>query len=141
MRISIFLLLLSLAGCADASYRFERQDGETFVSLPLKLEGFYGLRDGATVNAEARFADGADQVTMKIAIFLRPPAEFRSGTYEGMIGGQSVSGSVDCPSLSFLGGQTALPNVGGLFILKDDQNRPGFRVRIPSTMLTRRASP
>jgi hypothetical protein len=33
------------------------------------------------VNAEARFIDGADLVTMNIEIYLRPPAEFRSGTY------------------------------------------------------------
>jgi len=66
-------------------------------------------------------------------VLLRPPAEFRSGTYQAVIGGKTSAGSVECPSLTFLGGQTALPNVGGIFILKDEQNRPAYRVRIPAT--------
>jgi hypothetical protein len=111
-------------------------EGEHAAELPLKFDGFYGLRDGAWVNAEARFADGADQVTMRIRIYLRPPAEFSSGTYQGMIGGKMAAGRVECPSLTFQGGQTALPTVGGLFLLKDDQNRTVYRVRIPATELS-----
>lgn len=137
-RILVLFTLISFGACASTEYRFERLDGEKATALPLKLEGFYGLRDGAVVNAEARFGDGPDVVTMNIAIFLRPPAEFRSGAYRATIGGTTMSGTVECPSLAFLGGQTALPNVGGLFVLKDEQNRPKYRVRIPATMLTRR---
>ena len=110
-------------------------DGEQAVTLPLKLDGFYGLRDGASVNVEARFVDGRDLVTMNISLYLRPPAEFRSGTYQAMIGGKMTTGQVECPSLTFQGGQTALPTVGGLYILRDDQNRPVYRVRIPTTPL------
>ena len=134
----LLFLLISMAACENTGYRFERIDGGQSIALPLKLDGFYGVRDGASVNAEARFVDGADLVTMTIAIYLRPPAEYRSGTYQAMIGGTTTSGGVECPSLTFLGGQTALPNVGGVFILKDEQNRPRYRVRIPATMLIRR---
>ena len=48
------------------------------------------------------------------------------------------SGGVECPSLIFQGGQTALPTVGGVFILKDERNRPLYRVRIPATGLAHR---
>ena len=75
---------------------------------------------------------------MNVDLYLRPPAEFRSGTYQAMIGGKVTSGVVECPSLTFQGGQTALPTVGGVFILKDERNRPLYRVRIPATMLVRR---
>jgi hypothetical protein len=137
-RIFVLFLLVSGPGCANTDYRFDRVDGEQSVTLPLKFDGLYGLRDGALVNAEARFVDGADLVTMNIEIYLRPPAEFRSGTYQAMIGGKMSSGAVECPSLTFQGGQTALPTVGGLFVLKDKQNRPAYRVRIPATTLTHR---
>jgi hypothetical protein len=132
-----FVLLLTVA-CANTDYRFERIDGDQAVALPLKLAGFYGLRDGALVKAEANFVDGSDSVVMNIVLFLRPPAEFQSGTYQASIGGRMTSGAVDCPSLTFQGGQTALPNVGGLFILKDADGRPLYRVRIPATMLSGR---
>ena len=137
-RVLPFLLLTSMLGCANTDYRFERIDGDKSTMLPLKFDGIYGVRDGAMVTAEARFSDGADKVTMNIMLYLRPPAEFRSGTYQGVLGGKMISGAVECPSLTFLGGQTALPDVGGLFILKDEQNGPAFRVRIPATTLKRR---
>jgi hypothetical protein len=131
--ISVFTLIF---GCADTSFRFERIDGTDPVTLPLNFEGFAGRRDGANVTAEARFAGGGDSVTMTINLYLRPPAEFRSGTYQGMLGGKMISGNVECPSLAFQGGQTALPTVGGVFVLKDEANRPRYRVRIPATTLS-----
>jgi hypothetical protein len=75
---------------------------------------------------------------MNAVVFLRPPAEFRSGTYEATINGKTNAGTVDCPSLTFQGGQTALPTVGGVFVLKDEQGRPLYRVRIPATTLMSR---
>ena len=140
-RISFLFLFLSILGCANTNYRFERLDGEQAIAVPLKFDGLYGVRDGATVSAEARLIDGGDIVTININLYLRPPAEFRSGTYQATIGGKTTSGIVECPSLTFLGGQTAQPNVGGVFILKDEQNRPAYRVRIPATTLVRRAGP
>ena len=136
-RFFLVVALISLAGCASPEPRFERMNGEQAAALPLKLDGFYGMRDGERVNAEARFADGADLVTIKLKVFLRPPAEFSSGTYQGMIGGKMIMGRVECPSLTFQGGQEALPTVGGTFLLKDDQDRNAYRVKIPATTLTR----
>ena len=137
-RIFLFIMLMSMLGCANTDYRFEHIEGDKSTELPLKFDGIYGVRDGALVTAEARFNDGADTVSVNMVLFLRPPAEFRSGTYQGVLGGKTISWSVECPSLTFLGGQTALPDVGGLFILKDEQGRPAFRVRIPATTLKRR---
>jgi hypothetical protein len=139
-RVFLFFVFLPSLGCADNEYRFERMEGERAVVLPLKFDGFYGVRDGALVKAEGRFVDGADAVTLNIDIFLRPPAEFQSGRYEAMIGGKMSSGRVECPSLTFQGGQTAMPAVGGVFILKDEQNRSLYRVRIPAMTLTSRRS-
>ena len=139
-RIGIPLILTSflLVACAHDEYRFERVDGAQITALPFKFEGVRGVRDGASVNAEARFTDGADLLTMNIALYLVPPPEFRSGMYEGTIGGKVIKGQVDSPSITFFGGQSDQPSVGGVFILKDDQNRPVYRIRIPATPMTRR---
>ena len=59
-RIVVVLALLSLMGCANDEYRFDRIDGPQATTLPFKLDGIRGVRDGASVNAEARFTDGAD---------------------------------------------------------------------------------
>ena len=136
--VLLLFAMMCLLGCMNTENRFERVDGDKYVALPLKLDGFYGLRDGSLVKAEARFVDGNDMVTMNMTLFLRPPAEFQSGTYQAVIAGMMNSGNVECPSLTFQGGQTALPTVGGVFILKDENNRPLYRVRIPATTLTGR---
>ena len=136
-RIVVVLALLSLMGCANDEYRFDRIDGPQAATLPFKLDGIRGVRDGASVNAEARFTDGADVLTMNIALQLVPPPEFRSGRYEGTIGGNPIAGQVECPSITFFGGQSDQPSVGGIFILKDEQNRPVYRIRIPATPMGR----
>ena len=136
-RIVVVLALLSLIGCANDEYRFERIDGAQAITLPLKLDGIRGVRDGGSVKAEARFTDGADVLTMNITLQLVPPPEFRSGRYEGTIGGKAIAGQVECPSITFFGGQSDQPSVGGVFILKDEQNRPVYRIRMPATPMGR----
>jgi hypothetical protein len=137
-RISRFLLLMSIVGCANTDYRFERIDGVQPTTIPFKFDGIYGVRDGASVNAEARFTSGGDVLAMNITLYLVPPPEFRSGRYEGTVGGKTIMGQVECSSITYFGGQGEQPSVGGIFILKDEQNRPVYRVRIPATPMTRR---
>ena len=135
IRVFLLIAFTLMVGCARADYRFERIDGDKSVALPLKFEGLFGVRDGASVKAQGRFINGNDTAVININLFLRPPVEFQSGTYESVIGGKSNSGTVECPSLDFQGGQTALPTVGGVFVMKDANNRPLYRVRIPPTTL------
>jgi len=133
-RILLFAALALILGCANGAsteYRFERIDGDQPVVLPFKFDGLYGVRDGALVKAEGYFLDGGDVVTINITLFLRPPVEFQSGTYQAIVGGKMSSGTVECPSLTFQGNQTALPTVGGVFVLKDEQNRALYRIQIP----------
>jgi hypothetical protein len=137
LRGAVFIIGLTvlLAACRSTRYGIEQIDGDHTVPLPFTLNGFSGIRDGAMVQADARFVDHDDFIRIHMSLFLRPPAEFESGAYTASVGGKETSGSVDCPSLDFQGGQTALPVVGGVFILKDAQNRPIYRVRIPATQL------
>jgi len=132
------LVLVSTLGCANTEYRFERIDGPQPITLSFRFDGIRGVRDGASVNAEARFSDGADFITMNITLHLVPPPEFRSGVYEATIGGKKTVGRVECTSLTYLGGQADQPSVGGAFILHDELDRPVYRVRIPATPMARR---
>ena len=136
--IFVVLQIVTAYGCANKGYQFERIDGDQSVAILMQFDGLYGLRDGANVHVEGRFSNGADKVTMNFLVYLRPPAEFQSGTYQATIGGITKTGTVECPSLDFQGGQTALPSVGGVFVLKDEQNRPLYRVRVPATNLQRK---
>jgi hypothetical protein len=132
-RVFLLFFFLLLAGCANSEYRFERMDGDKAVSIPMKLDSLDGARDGESVTAEARFSNGNDSAQMSVRLFLRPPAEFVSGTYRVTIDGKTVEGIVECQSLDYQGGQGSVPSMGGKFVLK-----PGYRIIIPSTPIKRR---
>src|SRR5437867_12954892 len=108
----IAFIFLILTGCMKTDYRFERIEGVQSVSLPLKFDSLYGVRDGESVRAEARFGDGHDSVQVNVTLSLGPPIQFKSGTYRTAVGGRTAEGTVACESLTFLGGQAALPSVG-----------------------------
>jgi hypothetical protein len=128
----LFPLFLLIAGCANSDYRFERvKDGQA-DSLPLKLDSLIGMRDGETVTAVARFSNGDDSAQMNVRLFLRPPAEFVSGTYRVTLDGKTTEGVVECLSLDYQGGQGSVPSMGGRFVLK-----PDYRVTLPSTPIKR----
>jgi len=126
----IIVSLLLFAGCANSDYRFERT--LTGEAIPLKLDSLIGMRDGETVTAEARFSNGGDSAQMNLRLFLRPPAEFVSGTYRITLNGKTTEGEVECRSLDYQGGQGSVPSMGGRFVFK-----PDFRVTLPSTPIKR----
>jgi len=122
-----------LAGCANSEYRFDRMDGGQPVPILMKFDSLYGARDGDSVTAEARFSNGNDSAQLNVRLFLRPPAEFVSGTYRVTSGGKTVEGIVECLSLDYQGGQGSVPSMGGKFVLK-----PDYRIVLPSTPIKRR---
>ena len=139
MRHLFIASLLAVAtSCVNSEYRFERIDGGQATPLSLKFDSLYGVRDGDSVKAEARFSDGRDSAQVNINVRLGPAVQFASGSYRANIEGRNTEGSVSCDSLDFLGGQNALPSVGGVFILKDSTGHPLYRIRLPSTPMKRR---
>jgi len=129
----LLLVILLFAGCANAEYRFERIESDKTVSIPMKFDSLYGARDGESVTAVARFSNGNDSAQMNVRLFLRPPAEFVSGTYRVTVDGKTVEGVVKCQSLDYQGGQGSVPSMGGKFVLT-----PGYRIILPSTPIKRR---
>jgi hypothetical protein len=138
---STALLLMLISACANTEYRVERMDGSQATNLPLKFESMFGTRDGESVTATPVFTSGMDVVRLDLHIRLGPPITFVSGSYKATVGNQTVQGPVVCDSLSFLGGQNALPSVGGVFRLHDNSTgRTLYRIKMPPTPITRRSS-
>jgi hypothetical protein len=133
----ILIVFVFSPHCSRREFQFERIEAGSSTAIPLKLTGLQGARDGATVHVQVSFADGTDAGQMSLVLQLNPTAECRSGKHRIEIAGLATVGAVECSSIDFLGGQNALPSVGGIFILKDAQNQPAYRVRIPPTPMTR----
>ena len=121
-------------------FRFERIDidgGGQSTTLPFKLQTMSGIRNGASVNAQARFEDGSDSGQMNLEIHLGPPPQFVAGTYRMNVAGQVREGTVGSESLTYLGGQADTPSVGGTFVFKDNEGRAIYRLKMPPTAMVR----
>jgi hypothetical protein len=136
-RILILLLAAAVQACGNKEYRVERIDNAQSVRLPLKFAFMVGVRDGELVRAAPVFKDGMDAMRLDLRVRLGPPITFVSGSYHATIGDRAMEGPVVCDSLSFLGGQNALPSVGGVFRLQDNSTGGTvFRVTMPPTPIT-----
>lgn len=133
---TVALIFAMTPGCANKEPRVERIDGGQAVQLPLKLEAIPGTRDGGSVTAAPLFTNATDSLQMDLQVRLGPPIIFVSGSYRADFGGYRSEGPVICDSLSFLGGQTALPSVGGVFRLQDSAGHTIYRVSLPATQTT-----
>ena len=139
-RVWILLLCLGASACVKSNSAFEELRDGGAVTIPMKLTAVSGTRDGEIVKATIEFREGADSTALAIVVALGPPPQFISGTYRSNIGGRAGAGIVESQSLSFLGGQNALPSVGGTFILKDSGNRPVYRATLPPTPIQRQVN-
>lgn len=134
----ILLLAATVSACANKEYRVERIDGTQSVRVSLQFAFMVGERDGELVRAAPVFKDGKDGLRLDLRVRLGPPITFVAGTYHGTIGNREIEGPVVSDSLSFLGGQNALPSVGGVFRLQDNSTgRTVFRVTMPPTPITK----
>ena len=88
-RLSLPFIVLVIAGCVNSEYRFERVEDGQSILLPLKFDSLYGVRDGYSVNVEARFTDEHDFAQMNLALHLGVPVQFTSGTYRITIEGRA----------------------------------------------------
>src|SRR5579884_3807566 len=107
----LFVLLVAMlsSACGQQEYRVERIEADQSVRLPMKFESMAGVRDGESVTALPVFTNGMDTIKMDLHIRLGPPITFVSGSYHATLEGHTSEGPVVADSLSFLGGQNALP--------------------------------
>ena len=97
-------------------------DAANFALTSLK-----GTRDGERVAVQAVYGDGSRTLTVHLRFKLTPQAKLERGTWAGLAG----EGSVQERSVTFLGGQSGPPSIGGRFDLIGSDDRAIYRVTIP----------
>ena len=97
-------------------------DAANFALTSLK-----GTRDGERVAVQAVYGNGSRSLTVQLRFRLTPQAKLERGTWAGLAG----EGSVQERSVTFLGGQSGPPSIGGRFDLIGSGDRAMYRVTIP----------
>ena len=133
------LWLLSLAACSQPGQAaVESLEGGAAAPLELRLASLTGARDGGLLRAQIRFEGEAGWLAMELEFELGVPTRLSRGSYEGEISGHRRQGGVASRSVTFLGGQSDRPNLGGVFTLLSGDGSQRYRVRLPTSVVQRR---
>lgn len=96
------------------------------------LTSLNGTRDGERLSARAVYGDGSRSLTLDLRFKVGPQTRLESGTWAGFSG----SGGVKERAVTFLGGQSGPPSLGGRFDLVAADGRVAYRVTIPLQALS-----
>jgi hypothetical protein len=97
------------------------------------LRSLQGTRDGERLEVRALYGDGSRDLSVRLHFRVTPPARLESGAWTGLAG----EGHVRERSVTFLGGQSGPPSIGGRFDLIGPSHRPLYRITIPLQELKR----
>ncbi len=139
------LVTLQCRGSREASV--VKIDGASRTSLPLRIEELVGLRDGETVDIEAKFlanmevgndnkASGPDSLILQIKMQFAVPIRFRAGSFSWHQNDALLQGPLTSTSVAYYGGQGALPSMAGQFQFSIS-GHGDYEVIIPSTEIVR----
>lgn len=131
---SALAALVILAGCRSEAVKPVESLGGTQDVSAFQLTSLKGTRDGERLEVHAIYGDGGSNLTVRLQFNVTPPARLTSGTWTGLGG----NGDVRQRSVTFLGGQSSAPSIGGRFDLAGPDNRPLYRVTIPLQELKQR---
>lgn len=121
------LSLVLVAGCGSRPAKpVENLEGTYDVSA-FALKSLKGTRDGEFLGVRALYGDGSRSITVDLRFKVTPPTRLESGTWTGSAG----EGGVRERSVTFLGGQSGPPSIGGRFDLTGPDNRALYRIAIP----------
>jgi len=135
-----FFCLFFLATCGGAaSFRIE-QLPEGTVLAEHRMLSLEGRRDGDDLPIELRIEGPSSRLLMDLDFEIGVPTRLISGRYRWALEGSVLEGTVRSSSVTFLGGQSDNPNLGGVFQLLDTAGNPVFRVTLPTSEVARPAS-
>ncbi len=111
----------------------EAVSGATDVSR-FALTSLKGTRDGDRLDVRAVYSEGTKQLILTMRFAVGSPTRLESGTWRGL----DSAGAVAARSVTFLGGQSGSPSLGGRFDLMGPVNRIEYRATIPLQVLNER---
>jgi hypothetical protein len=102
-----------------------------------KLGSIKGTRDGDRLDAQAIYTDSSSILAVELHFEVGMPTHLTSGAWRWNRNNTVTSGPVAQHDISFLGGQSGAPSLGGAFDLLVD-GAPRYRITIPLTELKAR---
>ncbi len=135
MRMLLYTMLILLASCGGrVRPALEDLSGRENLSL-YRVQEIRGARDGDRLRAEAVLSDSSSVLTMDLQFAIGSPTTLESGSWRWTRARGIAAGAVRARSVTFLGGQSGPPSIGGAFDLVDDAGAARYRATLPTTEL------
>jgi len=96
-----------------------------------------GRRDGDRLPVRLVFEAPSSNLRMDLLFRIGVPTRLESGQYHWEGQDEVLGGPVRASSVTFLGGQSDNPNLGGVFQLLSASGDPIYQVRLPTTEVKR----
>lgn len=123
--------ILLVAGCGPDQVKVVRlNDHREFPGY--RLQRLVGLRDGDQFRATAILTDGKETLSMDMLFKIGVPTRLMQGSFDWLGPDDGSAGQIGAKSVSFFGGQSDLPSLGGDFGLLHNRQTQ-FSVHIPVT--------
>ena len=130
-RSLLLLLAILWMGCGPGVLRIETLPQGKELS-GYRVESVSGVRDGDKLGARVLLVAGSDSLEMQLRFRIGVPTRLERGHYRWSQGRETKEGAVSEKSVTFLGGQSDRPNLGGVFELRSSDGVPQYRVRLPT---------
>lgn len=103
-----------------------------------RIVGFYGVRDGDKLSVTSRLESSTSSLELDLSFEVGVPTRLISGDFLWHQPGTTLQGRITARSVTFLGGQSDRPALGGVFELLSSNGLPAYRVSIPTQEIGRR---
>ena len=136
-RLLIFAGLLLLAGCQVVQ---EAAIEDLATETPLsdyRMISLTGRRDGDLLPVQVVFEAASLKLEMDLRFRIGVPTRLESGRYTFEQADRTLEGRVRERSVTFLGGQSDNPNLGGVFELLSREGVPLYKVTLPTSEVKR----
>ncbi|MCL5743503.1 MAG: hypothetical protein M1541_06195 [Acidobacteria bacterium] len=133
---TVVLAAVLFAACQNGSKPMIQRirDGQDLTSY--HLQSVAGTRDGDRLRAEVVFASkNSSLLRMDLRFRIGVPTRLEDGKYRWNQGSQATQGNVTAKSVTFLGGQSGRPSIGGVFELQSSDVSL-YEIRLPAHELT-----
>ena len=136
MRVSSLLCVLFLSCGGPQQARIESiQDDKQLRSL--HQISLVGVRDGDILYARLILSSSSLRLHMKMRFRIGMPTRLEDGNYLLEEEHEIAKGSITASSVTFLGGQSDRPHLGGVFRLLSSQGVPIYKVTVPTSEVAR----
>ncbi len=131
---SAFFLLSSCRNIEEATIENLQEKSTLTDYLMTSLEG---RRDGDRLPVRLVFEAPSSNLRMDLLFRIGVPTRLESGQYHWERQDEVLGGPVRASSVTFLGGQSDNPNLGGVFQLLSASGEPNYQVRLPTSEVKR----